>query len=72
MPLTIRKCLGCGAPLKGLQCKYCDTIHTETEPPDQNGTVVIHQPNYYKYPDIFWSWCYGVKKAGKTREKIRD
>ena len=40
MPLTIRKCLGCGAPLKGLQCPYCDSVH---EDPDDQPV----ESNYY-------------------------
>ena len=29
MALRIRQCLNCGAPLQGLVCSYCDSIHED-------------------------------------------
>ena len=44
MPLKIHKCLGCGAPLQGLVCQYCDSVHEDPDAPKQPQEFIIHTP----------------------------
>lgn len=65
MPLTIRKCLGCGAPLKGLQCQYCDTEH---EDPDYQKPV---ESCYYADNAVYIdSFNMGVTTANELRQQL--
>lgn len=64
MPLTIRKCLGCGAPLKGLQCEYCGIEH---EDPDYQKPV---ESCYDKTEAYINSFNMGVTTSNELKQQL--